>query len=69
MLTAVYFSMLVAWLEWPIVIGPYRSWGQCSEVREWLDRQGYDTDSCGYMVYPQESLRIEIVDMPEEQDA
>ena len=70
MITALYFSLLVAWMEWPIVIGQYRSWGQCSEVREWLDRQGYETDSCGWMVYPQDdSLLIEVSEMPKETDA
>ena len=69
LLVSFYFGLLVAWQEWPLTIGPYSEWDECNSVRQWLDAQGYETDRCGLMPYPQDSIFVEETDMPEEKDA
>ena len=65
LLVAYYFSLLVTWQAWPMTIGPYDTWEECASVREYLDRRGYETTSCGPMPYPQDgSLRLEVIDVP-----
>lgn len=56
-IVALYFSVMVPGQEWPVVAGPYATWEQCDEVRAFLDRQGYATDRCGTMPYPQISAQ------------
>lgn len=53
-IVAFYFSIMVTGQEWPVVVGPYESWGDCASVREFLDRRGYETDSCSMLPFPQE---------------
>lgn len=66
MLVAFYFSILVSWQEYPVVIGPYTTWDECSLVREFLDRRQYETDSCAIMSIPQESIYLEVGYLPVE---
>jgi hypothetical protein len=60
MIVAYYFSMLVFWQNFPIVIGPYHDWDDCNRVRVYVDQQGYETDACGLMSYPQDSILLRI---------
>ncbi len=59
MIVAFYFSLLVWWQDFPLLIGPYRDWDTCNLVRHAMDQQGYETDSCGLMSYPQDASLIE----------
>lgn len=64
-IVAFYFSVMVPPQEWPVVIGPYETWEECASVREFLDRKGYETDSCGTMPYPQEgSQLLKVIEIP-----
>lgn len=59
MIVAFYFSLLVLWQEFPLVVGPYDNWDECNYARMYFDRRGYMTDSCGLMPYPQDSVGVE----------
>lgn len=47
-----------------MLIGPYADWSDCASVREWLDRRGYETDSCLLMPFPQEAVQLEVLELP-----
>lgn len=64
---AFYFSVVVPWQSWPVVVGPYTSHEECSKVREFLDRQGYVTDGCYPLPHPQEdSQKLSVGELPKE---
>lgn len=64
-IVAFYFGMLVAGQEWPVMVGPYETWEECASVREFLDRRGYETDTCSLLPYPQEeSQYLEVGHLP-----
>jgi len=66
---AFYFGVLVSGQEWPVMVGPYDSWQDCASVREFLDRRGYETDSCSLLPYPQEgSQLLQVGDLPTKDD-
>ena len=64
LLVAFYFSVMVPDMEYPLLIGPYTEWSDCASVREWLDRRGYETDSCLLMPFPQEAIKLEVLELP-----
>lgn len=65
LLVAFYFGCMVGGQEWPLIIGPYEDWDDCASVREFLDRRGYETDTCALLPYPQEgSLYLEVGYLP-----
>lgn len=59
MIVAFYFSFLVLWQDFPIVVGPYLDWDTCNYARAYFDRRGYMTDSCALLPYPQDSVLVE----------
>lgn len=63
-LIAYYFSLLLFYQDWPVLIGPYDEWDQCASVREYLDRRGYETGECGPMPIPQVARYLEVLDIP-----
>lgn len=67
LLVAFYFSVMVPGMEYPLLIGPYADWSECASVREWLDRRGYETDSCLLMPFPQESQELQVFFLPLEE--
>jgi hypothetical protein len=64
LLVAFYFSIMIPDRDYPMLIGPYTEWNECASVREWLDRRGYETDSCLLMPFPQESMQLEVLHLP-----
>jgi len=66
-LVAFYFSMMVPDRAYPLLVGPYTEWDECASVREWLDRRGYETDSCLLMPFPQEAVKLEVLELPHEE--
>jgi len=67
LLVAFYFSMMVPDRAYPLLVGPYTEWDECASVREWLDRRGYETDSCLLMPFPQEAVKLEVLELPHEE--
>ena len=67
LLVAFYFSMMVPDRAYPLLVGPYVEWDECASVREWLDRRGYETDSCLLMPFPQEAVKLEVLELPHEE--
>ena len=67
LLVAFYFSVMVPNMDYPLLIGPYAEWSDCASVREWLDRRGYETDSCLLMPFPQESQELQVFFLPLEE--
>lgn len=63
-LIAFYFSLLLFYQEWPVLIGPYETWEECASVREMLDRRGYETDDCTLLPVEQEARKLEVIDIP-----
>lgn len=63
-ITAFYFSLLLFYQEWPVLIGPYDTWDECASVREALDRRGYETDDCTMLPVDQEARHLEVIDIP-----
>jgi hypothetical protein len=62
-----YFSVMMPWQSWPVVIGPYASREECSAVRESLDSRGYVTDGCYQLPHPQEdSQKLRVGELPKE---
>jgi hypothetical protein len=53
LIVALYFSVMVPGQYWPVLVGPYASWEHCDAVRSSVEHQGYETDRCGTMSYPQ----------------
>lgn len=66
LLVAFYFSLMVPHQDYPIMIGPYADWSECASIREWLDRRGYETDSCLLMPFPQEAVQLHTLELPPE---
>lgn len=64
MLIAVYFTVVVWWVECPVLIGPYENVSACASVRERLDRRGYETGACGYMSAMQEAELLDVGYLP-----
>ena len=64
MLVAYYFSLLLFYQEWPVLIGPYDEWDDCASVREYLDRRGYETGECSLLSFPQDARLLNVVDIP-----
>jgi len=48
---AFYFSLMVSTQSYPVMVGPYESWEECTKVREWLDWRAYETDDCETFPY------------------
>lgn len=65
-LVAYYFSLIVSWQSYPLLVGPYSSWDDCASVREFVDRRGYETDGCSTLPLPQESIYLEVGYLPKE---
>lgn len=66
-LVSFYFSIMIPERDYPMLIGPYDDWSECASVREWLDRRGYETDSCLLMPFPQEAVKLEVLELPHEE--
>ena len=45
------------------LIGPYDSREACTSVMEWLDTQGYDTETCSMVETGAEAIRLEVGEM------
>lgn len=66
-LCAFYFSLLVSTQSYPVMVGPYESWEECTKVREWLDGRAYETDDCETFPYPQgDSQMLAVPYLPKE---
>lgn len=65
-LVAYYFSLIVSWQDYPILVGEYNTWSDCASVREFLDRRGYETGDCSLLPLPQESIHLEVGYLPYE---
>ena len=63
-IVAFYFSVMVSGQDWPVVVGPYKDWSECASVREFLDRRGYETDSCSVLPFSQYSQYLNVGDLP-----
>jgi len=60
-LCAFYFSLMLSTQSYPIMVGPYDSWEECTKVREWLDGRAYETDDCETFPYPQSGSQMLVV--------
>ncbi len=58
---AFYFSLMLSTQNYPVMVGPYDSWEECTKVREWLDWRAYETDDCETFPYPQGGSQMLIV--------
>jgi hypothetical protein len=58
---AFYFSLLLSTQSYPVMVGPYDTWEECTKVREWLDWRTYETDDCETFPYPQGDSQFLIV--------
>ena len=47
--------------NYPVMLGPYESWEECTKVREWLDGRAYETDNCETFPYPQVGSQMLVV--------
>src|SRR5689334_1663203 len=64
---AFYFSLLLSSQTFPVMVGPYDSWEECTKVREWRDWRAYETDDCESFPYPQGgSQRVIVPYLPKE---
>lgn len=66
-LVSFYFSIMIPERDYPILVGPYTDWDECASVREWLDRRGYETGSCLLMPFPQEAVKLNVLELPHEE--
>ena len=55
---AFYFSLMLTTQSYPVMVGPYETWEECTKVREWLDWRTYETDDCETFPYPQGSSQL-----------
>ena len=60
-LIAFYFSLMLSTQSYPVMVGPYESWEECTKVREWLDWRSYETDNCETFPYPQGDNQLLVV--------
>lgn len=58
---AFYFSLMLSTQSYPLMVGPYATWEECTKVREWLDWRTYETDDCETFPYPQGGSQLLIV--------
>ncbi|HKU52525.1 MAG TPA: hypothetical protein VJQ25_08660 [Nitrospira sp.] len=58
---AFYFSLLLSAQSYPLMVGPYETWEECTKVREWLDWRTYETDNCEPFPYPQGGSQLLVV--------
>lgn len=49
--------------QW-VLIGPYAERGDCTSVVEWLDTQGFETESCTMLSTGAEGILIAVGEMP-----
>lgn len=54
-----WYGLLYLGGEWQLV-GPYDERAECVGVMEWLDTQGYETESCTMISTDNESIPIQI---------
>ena len=60
-LCAFYFSLMLTTQDYPVMVGPYETWEECTKVREWLDWRTYETDDCETFPYPQSGSQSLVV--------
>ena len=58
---AFYFSLMLTTQNYPVMVGPYESWEECTKVREWLEGRAYETDDCETFPYPQDGSQMLVV--------
>ena len=58
---AFYFSLMLSTQSYPVMVGPYETWEECTKVREWLDGRTYETDDCETFPYPQGGSQLILV--------
>ena len=58
---AFYFSLMLSSQNYPVMVGPYETWEECTKVREWLDGRAYETDDCETFPFPQGGSQMVVV--------
>jgi len=60
-----WYGLLFTDGEWRLV-GPYADRADCSSVIEWLDTQGYDTETCTMMSTDPDAILVQVGERPRE---
>ena len=70
MLIAYFLILVIAGQEWPVLVGQdqrgqgFRTREACLAVMEWLEMTGFETGGCSVMSVPQESLVLNVGELP-----
>ena len=67
LLVAFFLLIVVPWQPHPFMAGPYTI-SQCFDVREYLERRGYEVSGCEFMAVPQEdAVQLKVPYIPTEE--
>lgn len=64
MILAYFLILVLAGQDCPVLVGPFEDRSSCLDVREWVERRGYETGGCSIMSLPQDSVMVKVGEIP-----
>ena len=64
MLIAYFLILILVGHDCPVLVGPFEDRSGCLDVREWVERRGYETGGCSVLSLPQEAIMVHVGELP-----